>query len=157
ERSSRTQLEYRAGRIARAWTGVTEEVMLAPGTVLEDRYEVQELIGQGATGAVYRALDRHRGTSIAIKETFFPAGEGRGAFAREARLLMALDHPAIPRVVDYFSAQGAAYLVMELVAGPNLRERLNEQHGPCTLADVLNWSDQLLEAIAYLHAQAPPT
>src|SRR5262245_34407062 len=126
--------------------------MLAPGTVLEDRYEVQELLGQGGTGAVYRAINRRLGTSIALKETFFPAGQGRGAFARQARLLAGLNHPAIPRVADHFSAQGATYLVMELVSGPSLRERLNERGGPCAPAEVLDWAGQLLEALAYLQA-----
>lgn len=76
--------------------------MMAPGTVLQNRYVVERPVGEGGMGAVYVATDRRFGSTVALKETFFDDPTLRRAFEREARLLNHLRHHALPRVSDHF-------------------------------------------------------
>lgn len=130
--------------------------MIDPGTLLQNRYRVQKQIGQGGMGAVYIATDERFGSTVAIKETFFSeAGFGK-AFEREARLLNNLRHPALPRVSDHFCDENGQFLVMEYIAGEDLSEMMEKKNGAFPLSDVLNWADQLLDALDYLHTQEIP-
>ena len=78
--------------------------MLAPNTLLQDRYLVSRLLGQGGMGTVYQATDRKFGNTVAVKETFYSDPQMRQAFSQEARLLNGLRHPALPVVMDYFAS-----------------------------------------------------
>src|ERR1043166_10053493 len=92
--------------------------MLAPGTVLQNRYRVERQIGEGGMGAVYVATDERFGSTVALKETFFTDPSLRKAFEREARLLNHLRHPALPRVRDPFNEhKGTCPVFVDLVAG----------------------------------------
>jgi serine/threonine protein kinase len=129
--------------------------MIAPNTLLQNRYLVLNQIGQGGMGAVYVATDQRFGSTVALKETFFTDPGLRKAFEREARLLNHLRHPALPRVSDHFMEEEGQFLVMEYIAGDDLAEKLKERGGAFTLSEVLNWADQLLDALDYLHTQEP--
>ncbi|MBD0325010.1 MAG: serine/threonine protein kinase [Pyrinomonadaceae bacterium] len=129
--------------------------MIAPDTLLQNRYLVQKQIGQGGMGAVYVATDQRFGSTVALKETFFTDPNLRKAFEREARLLNHLRHPALPRVSDHFTEDDGQFLVMEFIPGPDLSEMLKEKGAPFPLTDVLNWADQLLDALDYLHTHEP--
>src|SRR5215216_3533837 len=100
--------------------------MLAPNTLLQDRYLVLRLLGQGGMGAVYQATDRKFGNAIAVKETFYSNEQLRQAFSREARLLNRLRHPALPVVMDYFSIADKQFLVMQYIPGKDLEQLLEE-------------------------------
>ncbi len=118
-------------------------------------------------GAVYRAEDSLLpGRICAIKE-IAPDPEMapemlaqlQEQFRQEASVLARLDHPNLPKVSDYFTQTGRKYLVMDFVPGHDLREmidqvRKKEQFLP--EAQVLDWADQLCDALAYLHEQTPP-
>jgi serine/threonine protein kinase len=129
--------------------------MIAPQTLLQNRYLVLNQIGQGGMGAVYVATDQRFGSTVALKETFFTDPALRRAFEREARLLNRLRHPALPRVSDHFVEEDGQFLVMEYITGEDLWEMLKEQGGAFPLKEVLNWVDQLLDALDYLHTQEP--
>jgi serine/threonine protein kinase len=129
--------------------------MIAPDTLLQNRYLVVKQIGQGGMGAVYIATDQRFGSTVALKETFFDDPSLRRAFEREARLLNHLRHPALPRVSDHFAEEDGQFLVMEYISGDDLSEKLKERDGAFTLSEVLNWTDQLLDALDYLHTQEP--
>ncbi len=140
---------------------------LTPGTILQDRYRVVEQIGQGGMGAVYLAEDLHlKGKTSALKEIDYPAdadpkvqAELRDQFHREAIALANLDHAHLPKVFDYFSQDGRDYLVMDFIAGPNLKELLDEARKkgePLPESEVLEWADQICAALIYLHGQSPP-
>jgi serine/threonine-protein kinase len=137
------------------------------GTVLRDRYQIVELVGQGGMGAVYKAEDlRLSGRICALKEVLpelisVPGMEEQTheQFYREASTLARLDHPNLPKVSDYFSQDGREYLVMDFVAGSDLRQLVEEarrQGGFLEEATVLEWANQLCEALTYLHTQDPP-
>jgi serine/threonine protein kinase len=130
--------------------------MIAPNTLLQNRYLVLNQIGQGGMGAVYVATDQRFGSTVALKETFFDEPGLRKAFEREARLLNHLRHPALPRVSDHFAEDEGQFIVMEFIAGDDLAEKLRERGGAFPLSEVLNWADQLLDALDYLHTQEPP-
>src|SRR5437868_8144147 len=113
--------------------------MIAPNTLLQNRYLIQNQIGQGGMGAVYIATDQRFGSLIALKETFFDDASMRKAFEREARLLNHLRHPALPRVSDHFGEGEGQFLVMEYIAGDDLSEKLRERGGAFPLSEVLSW------------------
>jgi serine/threonine protein kinase len=129
--------------------------MIAPQTLLQNRYLVISQIGQGGMGAVYVATDQRFGSTVALKETFFTDPALRRAFEREARLLNRLRHHALPRVSDHFLEEEGQFLVMEYIAGDDLWEMLKAQGGAFPLKEVLDWADQLLDALDYLHTQEP--
>ncbi|MDT5270167.1 MAG: eukaryotic-like serine/threonine-protein kinase [Acidobacteriota bacterium] len=130
--------------------------MIAPGTVLQNRYAVERQIGAGGMGAVYVATDRRFGSTVALKETFFDDPALRRAFEREARLLNRLRHSALPRVSDHFEEAEGQFLVMEYIPGEDLSQMLKARNGSGFPArQVLGWADQLLDALDYLHTQEP--
>jgi serine/threonine protein kinase len=130
--------------------------MLNPDTVLQNRYKILHTIGKGGMGAVYLAQDGRLGHTVALKETFFADDAMRRAFEHEARLLAGLRHSALPRVTDHFTENEGQFLVMEYIAGEDLETLLSKRGFLFPLEDVLQWADQLLDALAYLHAQNPP-
>lgn len=135
--------------------------------VLRERYQLKESVGQGGMGKVYLAEDlRLPGRLCAVKEvrpeihaTLAERQQEQAQFLREASLLAQLDHPNLPKVSDFFSDGGLDYLVMDYVPGKNLKElidesRLRDRH--LKVEVVSDWSDQIMDAVAYLHRQAPP-
>lgn len=143
---------------------------LAAGTELRGRYVIENLVGQGGMGAVYRARDRRLPDRIcAVKEILAPSLLSRPAvrqraqtqFLQEASVLARLDHPNLPKVSDVFALEHRDYLIMDFVSGANLRDLLarapRQAHGRCFPEKrVLSWSAQLLDALIYLHEQDPP-
>ncbi len=130
--------------------------MLKADTVLQDRYRIERQIGQGGMGAVYIATDERFGSTVAIKETLFLDEKFRKAFEREARLLNSLRHSALPRVSDHFVDGNGQFLVMEYIDGEDLSEMMEHEGKAFALADVLNWTDQLLDALDFLHTREMP-
>ncbi len=141
--------------------------LLSPGTILWSRYRILDLVGQGGMGAIYRAEDlRLEGRLCAIKEVIPDPGaskeyqeQSQAAFHREASVLARLDHVNLPKVSDFFFFNGRDYLVMDYVPGPDLREIIeNTRHKDTFIPEeqVLTWTDQLLNALEYLHQQDPP-
>src|SRR5215813_5573204 len=134
--------------------------MLAPNTLLQGRYLVMRLLGQGGMGAVYQATDRKFGNAVALKETFYNDLQLRKAFSHEARLLNRLRHAALPVVTDYFAIGERQFLVMQYIPGKDLEQqhadRKAQAQGVFMASQVLRWADQLLDALEYLHSQKPP-
>jgi serine/threonine protein kinase len=127
--------------------------VFAESEVLQGRYRMVRQLGAGGMGAVYEALDERLQVTVAIKETFAVENRLRRQFEREARLLARLSHPALPRVSDYFTEHGRAFLVMQFIAGDDLGQIISAQPGPFPRAQVLAWADQLLDALVYLHTR----
>jgi len=118
-------------------------------------------------GAVYRAEDlRLEGRICALKEicpdpdaTPEALAQAQEQFRREAVTLARLDHPNLPKVSDTFSERRREYLVMDFVEGRDLRQMLEEKRRRGQFLDeqqVLEWADQLCNALTYLHDQDPP-
>lgn len=125
-------------------------------SLLQNRYRVVRAIGKGGQGAVYEAIDERLGCKVALKENFFSGAPVEKAFEREARLLAKLFHHSLPKVSDHFIEAGNQYLVMEYVPGKSLAEILEHQKNTFSVNNVLNWADQLLDVIDFLHTQTTP-
>jgi len=91
--------------------------MLAPETVLQNRYRIVRLLGQGGMGAVYEAIDERLETTVALKESLFADERLRKQFEREAKLRAGVHHPALPRVSDHFAEGDGQFLVMQFIPG----------------------------------------
>ena len=131
--------------------------MLSPNTILQNRYRVIRELGHGGMGTVYEALDQRVNCIVALKETI--AGnneEARRAFEREASLLGNLRHPALPKVMDYFSEDDGDFLIMEFIPGYDLAELLDLRGDRFPQAQAMRWADELLKVLEYLHGQQPP-
>ena len=131
--------------------------MLSIGQVLNQRYRIVNLLGQGGFGAVYRAWDLNLNTPIALKENLTTSPESVRQFQTEARLLAGLRHPNLPYVIDHFIIpdQGQ-YLVMEFIEGQDLDDMLSKSTRGLDQNKVINWINGVCDALIYLHSQSPP-
>ena len=126
---------------------------LAPGARL-GVYEVVSLMGEGGMGQVYRAKDTRLKRDVALKilPDAFAADPDRVArFQREAELLATLNHPNIAAIYGFEDADGVHALVLELVEGPTLADRIAK--GPIPLDDALPITKQIAEALEAAHEQ----
>jgi Tol biopolymer transport system component len=126
---------------------------LGPGTRLGP-YEIVSAIGAGGMGEVYRATDTNLGRQVAIKvlpEAFAQDPERVARFEREARTLASLNHPNIAIIHGLEKSQGTYALVMELVEGEDLSERI--ARGPVPLDEALPIAKQIAEALEAAHEQ----
>jgi serine/threonine protein kinase len=126
------------------------------GSILQNRYRIDSVLGQGGMGAVYKAFDVNLGVDVAVKENLFTTAEFARQFEREAKILARLRHPNLPRVTDHFVIQGEGqYLVMDFITGRDLRHRL-EGDGAVSEEEALPWFLEICDALAYLHRQKKP-
>lgn len=140
------------------------EQQLQPGITLINRYLIQGVIGVGGMGAVYRARDLHFPNvvkRVAVKEMVNQARDPvvRDTivrnFEREANILATLEHPAIPRIYDYFTHDERSYLILEFVDGKDIEALLSEAQGIYPEAQVLSWALELCDVLEYLHSHRP--
>lgn len=133
---------------------------LKVGDVLNGRYSIEGILGEGGMGAVYRASDKCSTRIWAIKEmneAFASEAEHQQAvadFRREAELLSQLEHPNLPRITHAFEENGHHYLVMDLVAGQTWEKV--QATGRQSLADILDTVWQITEVLGYLHSRPQP-
>jgi serine/threonine protein kinase len=126
---------------------------IAVGTRLGP-YEVLSGIGSGGMGEAYRAHDTKLGRDIALKvlpDSLAHDPERLARFEREAHLLAALNHPHIAHIHGFDDSTGTAALVMELVEGPTLADRIAQ--GPIPLDEALPIAKQVADALEAAHEQ----
>ncbi len=126
---------------------------LAAGTRLA-HYEILEAIGKGGMGEVYRARDGKLGRDVAIKvlpEEFAENEERLARFKREAKVLASLNHPNIASIYGLEQSGNIHYLVLELVPGETLAERI--ARGPIPLEEAIDIATQMAEALEEAHEQ----
>lgn len=128
---------------------------LEPGVIINHRYRILSVLGQGGMGAVYRALDLNLSVEVALKENLYLTDEYTRQFKREAAILATLRHPNLPKVTDHFEIPGQGqYLVMEFITGEDLRERMDRQiilEEP----EVIYIGAAICDALTYLHTRNP--
>jgi eukaryotic-like serine/threonine-protein kinase len=126
---------------------------IGPGTRLGP-YEVTALIGEGGMGRVWRAHHTALNRDDALKvlpEAFASDSDRLARFRREAQVLASLNHPNIAHVYGLEQADGVQALVMELVDGPTLAERIAQ--GPIPIDEALSIAKQIAEAVEAAHEQ----
>ncbi len=117
-------------------------------------YEIQSPIGAGGMGEVYRARDTKLGRDVALKilpDAFARDPERLARFEREAKTLASLNHPHIAHIYGFEQTGDTSALVMELVEGPTLADRI--AHGAIPLDDALPIAKQIAEALEAAHEQ----
>jgi len=128
---------------------------LSTGFLLNNRYRILDILGQGGMGAVYRAMDENLNVTVAVKENSFFSDEYARQFQREAQILASLRHPNLPRVFDYFVIdQQGQYLVMDYIEGDDLRQWMSREER-ITEAEALQIGISICNALIYLHSRTP--
>ena len=118
-------------------------------------YQVLQKLGAGGMGEVYRARDSKLNREVALKvlpEAFAKDAERMARFQREAQVLASLNHPNIAAIHGLEESSGVRALVMELVEGPTLADRIAQ--GPVPLDEALPIARQMAEALEYAHEKA---
>ncbi len=130
---------------------------LMPGIVLANRYRVEALVGVGGMGAVYRAADLQLERELALK-ALLPrqdnADELRQRFLREAKVAVRLEHAHIVPVYHTDEDQGIAFLLMPLLRGGTLKDRMKGR--PLPPGEALTYLRQLGSALDYAHTRPEP-
>jgi ankyrin repeat protein len=138
------------------------EALHQPGDIIAQRYRITDTLGQGGVGITYAAQDLKSGQQVALKAlSVRQMGDWKvlELFEREARILAQLNHPAIPRYLDYFEVDTpedrAFYIAQELAEGKSLADLV--EIGWRTNEDgVRRIATQILEILVYLHSLKPP-
>lgn len=132
---------------------------------IHNRYSIIRQLGKGGMGAVYEAHDNVFDTTIALKEILIDLSKNttpaqremiKLAFEREGKILAKVNHESFPHVRDYFQDNDRQFLVMELIDGDDLGDLLEKRNQPLSVEEVARWSEQLLDALDYLHTLNPP-
>jgi len=142
-----------------------DETILPKGAILQDRYEIITVLGLGGMGAVYQARDlRFTGVArlCALKEMTCTTPDPQVRrlaiqnFEREANILASLNHPAIPKIYDYFSEGIRSYLALEYIDGEDLEALMGDTEQMLPQEQVVDWAVQICDVLSYLHSQDPP-
>ncbi|MHB1318437.1 MAG: protein kinase domain-containing protein, partial [Anaerolineae bacterium] len=129
------------------------------GTVLDNTYRIEKLLGQGGMGAVFRAQDVALNRAVAIKVMHSHIAQQQGfreRFMQEARAIAALDHPGIVQIYTFSRDPKLLYIVMAFIPGQNLQDwlhLLSERGMVLALPESLAIVEQISEALGYAHAR----
>src|SRR5208337_3501227 len=124
---------------------------LTPGTIL-GQYEIRSPLGAGGMGEVYRARDTRLGRDVALKvlpEAFAADSERMARFEREAKVLASLNHPNVAAIYGLEESNSVRALVLELVEGPTLAERIAQ--GPIPIEEAVPIAKQICDGLEYAH------
>ncbi|MBD2607914.1 serine/threonine protein kinase [Scytonema hofmannii FACHB-248] len=134
---------------------------ISSGTLIDNRYTIQKLLGQGGLGRTYLAFDTRRFNEPCVLKEFAPIGTGesglekcRDLFKREAKILHQLQHPQIPKFLACFEGDGRLFLVQEYVDGQTyskLLQKLQKEGRNFSEDEIINWLKNLLLILEYIH------
>ncbi|XGV94297.1 MAG: serine/threonine protein kinase (plasmid) [Leptolyngbya sp. BL-A-14] len=139
------------------------EAKIGVGTLINNRYQIQDILGQGGFGRTYLAFDVERFNEPCVLKEFVPTHskqyavqKARELFEREARILYKINHPQIPKFLAWFEHAESLYIVQEYISGKTyfrlLNDRLSQQRQPFSQAEVSQWLQNLLSVLDYLHS-----
>lgn len=137
---------------------------LAIGTILDRKFKIVQVLGEGGMGTVYKVEQTDRpGRFWAVKELLInpntPEDERKSAierFNKEIDLLYGLKHPRIPSLGVSFQERGNYYFLMEFVPGKSLEKILEDTNAPLDEEKVVKWMMQVCEALTYIHTLPQP-
>ena len=133
--------------------------VLKPGFVLENKYRIISVLGQGGMSTVYLAAHQRLNQKWAVKEISREYCENYEMISRqllmEADILKKLNHPGLPKIIDIIEKKNVIWMVMEFVEGRTLKD-IVQQEGRIKEKIVLGWGKQLCDVLSYLHSRKPP-
>lgn len=136
--------------------------MLQPGEVLQGRYEIRNVVGQGGMSTVYRAREVNTRQVLAIKDVKRTGATDtktgailEQSLVAEGRMLMNLSHPRLPKIYEVIENSDSIMLVMDYINGESL-DRVLARTGAQSVEQTLNWGMQICEVFHYLHNQPTP-
>ncbi|WP_246275559.1 serine/threonine-protein kinase, partial [Brasilonema bromeliae] len=133
-----------------------------PGTLINNRYLIKKILGQGGFGRTYLALDTQRFGEACVLKEFLPATtkpeiirKSRELFEREAKVLYQIQHPQIPKFLAWLTENERLFIVLEYIDGKNyseiLSERLSNKGRPFSETEVRAWLLDMLPVLEYIH------
>ncbi len=135
--------------------------VIPSGTLIDNRYLIQKVLGQGGLGRTYLASDTRRFNEACVLKEFAPSGSGkhslqksRSLFKREAEILYYVQHPQIPNFLACFEDEGRLFLVQEYVNGTTYSDLLKsrrKQNSVFSEQEVIGWLNNLLPVLDYIH------
>jgi serine/threonine-protein kinase len=128
--------------------------MIQPGTVLNNRFRIGELIGSGGMSLIYKGLDQNKRRDVAIKmlrEQYSDDPEFVARFRREGQAVAGLSHPNIVKIYSVCQDEDIYYLVLELVDGSDLKQVLQSRGKPFEPREIYPIVSQICDAIYYAH------
>jgi serine/threonine protein kinase len=136
---------------------VTVATEIRRGTLVDNRYRIQRILGTGGFGRTYLVSDRRRFDEFCVLKEFLPSTtsqtliqRARELFQREAKVLYELDHPQIPKFLAWCEESGRLFLVQEYVDGKTYSEILRDRI--FSEGEVIQWLIDLLPVLDYLHS-----
>lgn len=135
---------------------------LKPGTVINNRYQIEKTLGQGGFGRTYLAFDAQRFGETCVLKEFVPAtrkediiSKSRELFEREAKVLYQIQHPQIPRFLAWLTDNQRLFIVQEYIDGKTyaqiLSERISTKGQPFSETEVRAWLLDMLPVLQYIH------
>lgn len=125
---------------------------LLTDALLNQRYRILHLLGEGPYGAVYRAWDTVANQDVAVKEYLDASPEIQRLFRQEARRLHRLDHPQLPKIRDHFALENVGqYLISDYIDGVDLQSLVN-QYGSLPSELIIEWLQAVCPPLSYLHS-----
>lgn len=135
--------------------------LVSGNTLDNEAYIIEKALAQGGQGRVYLATRSADGEKVVLKEYILPICQGTSieqseasTLEHEVKILSSINHPQIVKVFDCLIEDHRGYVVLEFVNGQSLR-RLIKQNGPAKTVDVINWTNQILDILHYLHSMTP--
>jgi serine/threonine protein kinase len=133
-----------------------------PGTLINNRYQIEKVLGQGGFGRTYLAFDTQCFGDPCVLKEFVPINtaehaliKSRELFEREAKILYQINHPQVPKFLAWLTEKQRIFIVEEYIEGSTysqiLRDRLSKQGKPFSEAEVIQWFLDLLPVLEYLH------
>ena len=149
-----------ARRSSIQWTEAMAKQLLLPASHPEllgrlGRYDIEQLIGSGGMGVVFKAFDRELNRPVAIKALtpqLASSGPARKRFSREARAAAAVVHQHVVPIHNVETDRESPFIVMQLVSGESLQERLDRE-GPLELCEILRIGMQVADGLSAAHKQ----
>lgn len=139
----------------------TDTGVLQVGMIIAERYGLEDVLGEGGMGRVWKAFDQNLGKYVVIKTILTPDQALKDALQAEARFLINIRHPNVISVIDFFTVEDELCYVMEYVPGPSWADEIEEATSrrlvkPMSAEQALLRLKGLLPAFRYLHTLNPP-
>ncbi len=126
------------------------------GKLLDDRYEILQIIGVGGMAVVYKAMDHRLNRLVAVKilkDDYLNDSEFRRRFHGESQAVAMMSHPNIVSVYDVSKSDNADYIVMELIDGITLKQYMEQKGGPLSWRETLHFAMQIARALEHAHSR----